>query len=115
DRELIRLFQEAANEIKIELAKGVYLASSGPTYETPAEVRAFKGWGADAVGMSTIPEALLGSAAGLRIAALSCISNFASGITDRPLSHEEVTDMTSQTMPKMQALLQAFFGLLNAS
>jgi len=100
--------RDAAAKLDIPIAEGVYLASTGPTYETPAEVRCFQTWGADAVGMSTVPEALLGSAAGLKVVALSCISNFAAGILDQPLTHEEVTETTQAAMPRMEALLKGF-------
>jgi purine-nucleoside phosphorylase len=88
---------------------GVYLAVSGPTYETPAEIRAFRIMGADAVGMSTVPEAILANAAGLRVAGVSCISNLAAGIGPSPLSHEDVEAAARAAMPRMQALLKAFW------
>jgi purine-nucleoside phosphorylase len=105
-REILR---RAAGRIGLPLAEGVYLASPGPTYETPAEVRMFRAWGADALGMSTVPEAILASAAGLAVVGVSCITNLAAGTLDQPLSHEEVTEMTRLTMPKMQALVAAFW------
>jgi inosine/guanosine/xanthosine phosphorylase family protein len=82
--------QAAAREEGIPLHEGVYLGVSGPSYETPAEIRAFRIWGADAVGMSTIPEALMGRYCGLNVAAVSCITNRAAGIGPGKLSHEEV-------------------------
>jgi len=99
------LMQRAATHENLELKHGVYLAASGPTYETPAEIRAYKSMGADAVGMSTVPEAVLANAAGMRVLGLSCITNCAAGILDQPLTHTEVTETTRQTMPKMKALL----------
>ncbi len=72
----------------IALAEGVYLAVTGPTFETPAEIRAFKTLGADAVGMSTVPEAIVAVHCGLRVAAVSCITNLAEGLGDEALSHE---------------------------
>ncbi|HMP89746.1 MAG TPA: purine-nucleoside phosphorylase [Kiritimatiellia bacterium] len=91
------------------VGEGVYYASSGPFYETPAEIKAYKTLGADAVGMSTVPEALLANAAGLRVAGLSCITNSAAGISANPLSHEEVTETSQQTMPKMKAMIAGFW------
>lgn len=82
--------RKAALECSLSLHSGVYLAVSGPSYETPAEVRAFARWGADAVGMSTVPEVLAARQCGVRVAAVSCITNLAAGLTPRPLSHEEV-------------------------
>lgn len=70
--------------------EGVYLAVSGPCYETPAEIRAFRSMGADAVGMSTVPEAIVARHCGLRVAALSCLTNMAAGVSSEPLSHDDV-------------------------
>jgi len=99
----------------LAVAEGVYFASSGPFYETPAEIRAYRTLGADAVGMSTVPEALLANAAGLRVAGLSCITNSAAGISAQPLSHEEVTETSRQTMPKMKAMIGGFWKEMAAS
>lgn len=98
----------SARELGIELAAGVYAAASGPTYETPAEIRALRAAGADAVGMSTVPEAILANAAGLRVAALSCITNHAAGVSRQPISHQEVLDVTARALPRMQRLLSEF-------
>lgn len=100
----------AARKCNIRLKQGVYLAASGPTYETPAEIRSYKTWGADAVGMSTVPEAMLANAAGIKVVGLSCITNFAAGILDQPLSHKEVTEATRVAMPKMTSLVLQFWG-----
>lgn len=99
----------AARATQLELKTGVYLASCGPAYETPAEIRAYRTWGADAVGMSTVPEAQLAHAAGLRVLAISCITNYAAGISPTPLSHEEVTSTTAAAMPKMTRLITALW------
>jgi purine-nucleoside phosphorylase len=93
----------------LAVAEGVYFANSGPFYETPAEIKAYRTLGADAVGMSTVPEAMLANAAGIRVAGLSCITNSAAGISANPLSHVEVTDTSKQTMPKMKAMIAAFW------
>jgi purine-nucleoside phosphorylase len=115
DRGLRALLDRAAASVSIPLRHGVYLAGTGPTYETPAEIRAWRALGADAVGMSTVPEAMLGNAAGLRVVALSCITNMASGILDQPLTHEEVTETTRVSMANMKNLIQAFWRELAAS
>ena len=91
------------------LPHGVYLADSGPTYESPAEIRAFRTLGADAVGMSTVPEALLANAAGLKVVGLSCITNLAAGISKQALSHEEVTESTKNAMARMKAVVLGFW------
>ena len=109
DAKLRAAADRAGKAAGIGLAHGVYLASSGPTYETPAEIRACRSIGADAVGMSTVPEALLAHAAGLRVLGISCITNFAAGISPTGLSHEEVTATTQATMPRMKSLVTALW------
>jgi len=108
DPDLLRRLDDAAAAEGIELAHGTYLATSGPAYETPAEIRAFAALGADAVGMSTVPEAMLASAAGLRVAALSCITNTAAGLSASPLSHEEVVEETRRAAPRMRRLVATY-------
>ena len=107
--ELRALAVRVAKSAGIALAHGVYLASSGPTYETPAEIRAYRSLGADAVGMSTVPEASLANAAGMKVLGISCITNYAAGISPTGLTHEEVTATTQATMPLMRTLLQSIF------
>ena len=80
----------AARELNIPLKAGVYCAVSGPSYETPAEIRMIGGFGGDAVGMSTVPEVIVANHMGMRVAGISCISNLAAGISQRKLHHEEV-------------------------
>lgn len=88
--------------------EGVYLAVSGPSFETPAEIRTFKQWGADLVGMSTVPEAIVGNALGLQVAGLSCVCNWAAGISDVPLSGADVIETAERTLPKMRSVIRAF-------
>ena len=107
DPDLRRTMAEAAEEAGVALRSGVYMAASGPAYETPAEIRAYRAMGADAVGMSTVPEAMLGHAAGLRVVGLSCITNMASGISPTKLSHEEVTTTAREAMQRMQSVMRA--------
>jgi purine-nucleoside phosphorylase len=109
DPALRTLLKEAAAGRGHKVHEGVYLAGSGPTYETPAEIRAWQALGADAVGMSTVPEALLANACGMRVVALSCITNHAAGISDHPLTHEEVTDTTRKSMARMKEVVLAFW------
>lgn len=93
------------SENSLRLKNGIYLALSGPAFETPAEIQAFNKWGADAVGMSTIPEAMIANAIGLKTLGISCISNMAAGISKQPLSHEEVAENTTGTLPQMKILI----------
>ena len=106
---LRRLLAQAGSAAGETLPHGVYLADSGPTYESPAEIRAFRTLGADAVGMSTVPEALLANAAGLKVVGLSCITNLAAGISKQALSHEEVTEATRNAMARMKSIVLGFW------
>ena len=108
DPALRQELRSAARREKIRLHEGVYLGVSGPSYETPAEIRAFHRLGADAVGMSTIPEVLIGRYSGLKVGALSCITNHAAGISDHPLSHDEVLAVGRQSAQNAARLLSAF-------
>ena len=110
--ELIDLLRKAAHDTEVSLSDGVYAFTTGPGYETPAEIRAYASMGADAVGMSTVPEAIIANAAGLRTAGLSCITNLAAGISGPHLSHDEVLEQTRKTGPVMAALLDAFLAHL---
>ncbi|HLX72921.1 MAG TPA: purine-nucleoside phosphorylase [Verrucomicrobiae bacterium] len=111
DPGLRRVLQSAANECKLTLRAGVYLAVSGPSYETPAEIRAFARLGADAVGMSTVPEAIVARQCGLNVAAVSCITNLAAGISKENLSHAEVLETAERVKPQATALLKTFAKL----
>ena len=92
DRGLRRLLRQAGQRCGVKLRTGTYLAVCGPSYETPAEIRAFARLGADAVGMSTVPEVIVARQCGLKVAALSCITNLAAGRSRQTLSHAEVLD-----------------------
>ncbi|MBI2440816.1 MAG: purine-nucleoside phosphorylase [Lentisphaerae bacterium] len=106
DAKLRRQMDCAADRLGQTLAHGVYLATAGPTYETPAEIRAFRSLGADAVGMSTVPEAILANASGLAVGALSLITNRAAGLGAQPLQHEEITAAAETAAPMIQRFLQ---------
>jgi len=101
------LADEAARAIGLRVEHGVYLAVSGPSYETPAEIRAFRVLGADAVGMSTVPEAIAARHMGIEVLGLSCISNMAAGMQATPLSAEEVIETTSRVQGDFIRLLEA--------
>ncbi|MBR4172539.1 MAG: purine-nucleoside phosphorylase [Kiritimatiellae bacterium] len=100
----------AAAEIGVSLWDGVYAFTAGPVFETPAEVRAYAGMGADAVGMSTVPECTLACAIGIPTAGLSCIANPAAGIKSEALNHQEVLDATQKATPRMAILIDAFLA-----
>ena len=107
DPALRRAVKGAARTLRIPLREGVYLGNSGPSYETPAEIRAFRKMGADAVGMSTVPEALALRHAGVRVAGISTITNMAAGILAKPLDHREVLEMTRRVGERFVRLLNA--------
>ena len=108
DAGLHRLLRRAARVSGVQLRTGVYLAVSGPSYETPAEIRAFGRLGADAVGMSTVPEAIVARQCGLNAAGLSCITNLAAGIGKEKLSHREVLETAERVKRQAAALLKNF-------
>jgi purine-nucleoside phosphorylase len=108
DPELRRLMESLALELKIPLTQGVYAALLGPSYETPAEVRMLRTLGADAVGMSTVPEVLVARALGMRVVGISCVTNPAAGLSATPLSHEEVMEVGAAVRDRLAALVTAF-------
>lgn len=111
-KKLIALAEKCAEKLGIKLQKGVYLANSGPSYETPAEIRMARVLGADAVGMSTVPEAIVANYCKMEVLGISCISNAASGIGDSSLSHEEVIDVTNQSKSKFKELLSSIIAAI---
>jgi xanthosine phosphorylase len=108
DPELRAGLRAAGEELGTDLAEGVYLAVSGPTFETPAEIRAFAALGADAVGMSTVHETAVARHCGLRVAAISAISNFAEGMSDVQLSHEQTLRDAQRAAEDLAPLLVRF-------
>jgi purine-nucleoside phosphorylase len=114
DPAMRKLLFQSARSAHINLRSGVYLAVSGPSYETPAEIRAFRKLGADAVGMSTVPEVIAARQHGLKVAAVSCITNLAGDPGARPLTHEEVLQM-GRRVEKLAAQLLIKFAMLYPS
>jgi xanthosine phosphorylase len=108
DPELRAQLHAAARALGVELAEGVYLATAGPSFETPAEIRAFRTLGADAVGMSTVPEVILARHAGLRVAAVSAITNLAEGMGGEELSHEQTLRNAELAARDLVRLVQRF-------
>jgi purine-nucleoside phosphorylase len=108
DRSLRALLLRAGKTARVKLRRGVYLAVSGPSYETPAEIRAFARLGADAVGMSTVPEAMAARQCGLNVAAVSCVTNQAAGIGRRRLSHADVLAAAERVKTSASKLVETF-------
>jgi purine-nucleoside phosphorylase len=101
-----RIAEEAATGLGIPLETGIYAAMTGPGYETPAEIRMLARLGADAVGMSTVPEVIAARALGVRVLGISCITNLAAGLGLEPLSHEEVMQVGEQVRDRLTGLLE---------
>src|SRR5476649_936170 len=111
DKKLGELLFKAGKITKLKLQRGVYLAVSGPSYETPAEIRAFAKLGADAVGMSTVPEAIVARQCGMRVAGISCITNLAAEISKSSLSHTEVLETAERVKKSGAQLIKNFAEL----
>jgi purine-nucleoside phosphorylase len=103
---LCEMVRQEARELGIALEEGVYVAVSGPSYETPAEIRMLRTLGADAVGMSTVPEAIVARQMGMEVLGLSVITNLAAGVIDRPLHHDEVLEAAERLGPRLTELLR---------
>lgn len=110
DKNLRDLARSIAEQLGITLQEGVYMGLTGPTYETPAEIRAFRMLGADAIGMSTVPEVIAARHMGCKVLGISCISNMAAGMLPEPLSHEDVVAVTSRIGASFSALVQRIVG-----
>ena len=111
-RKMAILMQKAAMEHGISLKEGVYIALTGPTYETPAEVRMLGALGADAVGMSTVPEVIAAKHAGIEVSGISFISNKAAGLSLNPLTHEEVSENAAKAELRFSAFMKRFISLV---
>ena len=112
DPELTGLMRQTAAENGIAVREGVYVQLSGPNYESPAEIRMVRTLGANVVGMSTAVEAIAAVHAGMRVCGLSCITNPAAGVSDKPLDHEDVKDSSAEAAPRIKALLSGTIGKL---
>ena len=112
DSALRTMLHEAGRTLGVPLRDGVYAGLLGPAYETPAEVRMLERLGADAVGMSTVPETIVARAVGMRVAGVSCITNLACGLSLTPLSHEEVLETTTRVARDFENLVTRFVGAL---
>lgn len=106
DQELITLAKKVATEINVKMTSGIYLATLGPSYETPAEINAFKILGADMVGMSTVPEVIIARHCNLRVLAISSITNMACGMSDEPLTHAGVLNVAKLAASDLSVLLR---------
>jgi purine-nucleoside phosphorylase len=111
-RRLRALTDEAARDTGVAVEHGVYIAVTGASYETPAEIRAFRTLGADAVGMSTVPEAIVARHMNIEVLGISCISNMAAGILPQPVTAEEVIETTNRVRDQFIALLEGIIGRL---
>ncbi len=115
DPKVLALLERAAAATKTTLRKGVYACLSGPSYETPAEIRMLRALGADAVGMSTVPEVIAAAHMGVKVAGISCITNLAAGLSSQPLSHEEVGETAARVRDVFTRLLERFLPELARS
>ena len=105
DKDLINKAKEIANNLSIDIKTGVYMMFTGPSYETPAEIRMARVIGADAVGMSTVPEVIVAAHCGIKVLGISCLTNMAAGILDQPLSHEEVMETSTKVKSTFTTLM----------
>ena len=105
DRELRAVAQKAGADMGVSLREGIYAALPGPSYETPAEIRMLRTLGAELVGMSTVPEAVVAVHMGAKVLGLSCVTNLAAGVTGEKLSHDEVTETANRVSAQFMALL----------
>jgi purine-nucleoside phosphorylase len=105
-RDYRRMTQAAAKKLGMEVPEGVYAGLLGPSYETPAEIRFLRAIGADLVGMSTVPEVIVCRQMGIKVLAISCVTNMAAGILDKPLNHQEVLETGRRVAGEFKALLR---------
>ena len=109
-RALLEMVVEEANSLGIEVRRGIYAALSGPSYETPAEIHMLRSFGADAIGMSTVPEAIVARHMGMKVLGISCITNMAAGISDSPINHDEVMETGNRVRTTFTLLLRHIIG-----
>ncbi len=106
-KELCNVISECAKKLSVDIKRGIYIQTSGPNYETPAEIRAYEHMGADAVGMSTAVEAMAARHMGMLVCGISCITNMAAGLSPRPLTHEEVKETADRVSRDFKSLVRA--------
>ncbi|HPN30103.1 MAG TPA: purine-nucleoside phosphorylase [bacterium] len=106
DREYVKLAERLSRKAGVSVKRGIYCGNAGPSYETPAEIKMMRKWGADAVGMSTVPEVIAAAHAGMRTLGISCITNMASGILDQALTHTEVMETANSVKLKFEILVK---------
>jgi purine-nucleoside phosphorylase len=111
-RRLQEIVVEEARTMGTEVRRGIYAALAGPNYETPAEIHMLRTFGADAVGMSTVPEAIVARHMGLEVLGLSCITNMAAGISDEPINHDEVMETGRRVRATFTELLRRVIARL---
>lgn len=111
-RELQELASEEARALDITVRRGIYAALAGPSYETPAEIHMLRAFGADAVGMSTVPEAIVARHMGMKVLGISCITNMAAGISENPINHAEVMETGQKVREKFTQLLRRVIAKL---
>lgn len=114
DRGLAAIAERASKDCDIRLVRGILAAMCGPSYETPAEIRMLKSWGADAVGMSSVAEAIVANAFGMKVLALSAVTNLASGISKDELTHDEVLQNMALLGPKLQRFISLLWKDMGA-
>ena len=107
-KELINKAETIAKELNISYQKGIYVATTGPSYETPAEIKMYRLLGGNAVGMSTAPEAIVANYCGIKVLGISCLTNYAAGVTDNPLNHQEVIETANKVKESFKNLLSRF-------
>lgn len=110
DKEYISIIKDSAKRLNINLSSGIYAYSKGPQYETPAEIRALRLLGASAVGMSTVPEAIVATHSGIRTVAISCITNLAAGLSSSDLNEQEVIDNANKATNQSVSLVKDFIA-----
>lgn len=113
-RELLELGRQVAKEKDMKIREGIYAGNTGPAYETPAEVRMLRTLGADAVGMSTVPEVIVAKHSNMEVFGVSCISNMAAGILDQPLTHEEVMETTEKVKSEFLTFIKEIVKRMEA-
>jgi purine-nucleoside phosphorylase len=114
DPEYRKLALEKGRELQVPIHEGVYVAVSGPSYETPAEIRALRTLGADMVGMSTVAEVIAARHMGIKVLAISCVTNSAAGVSAMPINHEEVMEVGNRVRGKFVGLLKAVLPEIDA-